>query len=80
MQGEGQTVCIRCGKMRVVSRKWKDQTDGKGPVLSHVQSVCPDPECQKLVDEKFTKIREQREQSEERRKSVVLARRLKVKE
>ncbi len=33
----------------------------KGPVITHEKTVCPDAECQKLVDRKFEEIREKKE-------------------
>lgn len=60
--------------MRVFSKTWKDKLDGKGTMITHTESVCVDIECQKIVDKKFAEMREKRELSEERRKSVVLSR------
>ncbi|MEX2027903.1 MAG: hypothetical protein WD988_00195 [Candidatus Curtissbacteria bacterium] len=57
------TPCIRCGKMRIVSRVWKEKLE-YGSIVTHTETVCPDKECQKLVDEKFALARERREQLE----------------
>ncbi len=57
------TVCIRCGKTRIVKRVWKEKLE-HGSVITHTESVCPDAECQKVVDEKFALARERREQLE----------------
>ncbi len=67
-----QTVCILCGNLRIFSRQWKDRFNGKGNVITHTESVCPDVECQKKVDRQFAEIRERKELSEERRKSAAL--------
>lgn len=77
MQKQAETVCIRCGKKRVFFRRWKDKAEGRGAIMTHVESVCPDSECQKLVDEKFAEIRDRRELSEEKRKNIVLGRKAK---
>jgi hypothetical protein len=68
-----ESVCIRCGKTRVFSRKWKDSSDVKGSPVTHVETVCPDVECQKVVDEKFAKMRELRAASEDKRRNLTLA-------
>lgn len=39
-----ETVCIRCGKMRIFLRTWKDKAEGKGTMITHVETVCPDAE------------------------------------
>ena len=54
-----ETVCIRCGKTRILFKKWKEKTE-KGTDIIHEQTVCPDQECQKLVDEKFAQMREKK--------------------
>lgn len=66
----GQTVCINCGRLRIFSRTWKEKVEGKGSVVTHTESVCPDAECQKVVDARFAEIREKKEASEEKRKNV----------
>lgn len=55
-----ETVCIRCGKVRIFSRRWKEKVDGRGSVVTHEETVCPDPECQKLVDQHFSEMRDRR--------------------
>jgi len=58
LQTQKETPCIRCGKERIFKRKWKEV--GKGAVITHVETVCPDPSCQKIVDEDFAAKRERR--------------------
>ncbi len=72
------TVCIICGNLRIFSRQWKERVDGRGTVVTHTESICPNPECQKKVDAKFSEIRERREASELKRKGIVLAKRTKL--
>ena len=78
MQKMAETVCIRCGTLRVFYRKWADKVDGKGTLITHMESVCPDSECQKIVDARFAEIRDRRVSSEDKRKNIVLARRAKA--
>jgi len=42
-----------------------------------MESVCPDSECQKIVDAQFTAMREKRLLSQDKRKNIILARRTK---
>lgn len=42
------SVCIRCGKQRVVVSS-RQETVFKSTVV-YTETACPDPECQKLVD------------------------------
>lgn len=41
--------CIQCGKPRVDGKSWKEKIGTS--VVTHIQTVCPDPKCQKIVDE-----------------------------
>jgi len=42
------TVCVRCGKQRIVLSV-KEEKIGNS-VISTMETICPDPECQKKVD------------------------------
>lgn len=71
------SVCIRCGKTRIFARRWKDRGEnGKGTIITHEETRCPDLECQKIVDEKFQEMKDRRTQTEERKKAVILERSL----
>ena len=71
------TVCIRCGKTRIFLKRWKDRGEnGKGTIVTHEETRCPDLECQKIVDEKFQEMKDRRTQTEERKKAVILERSL----
>ena len=63
-------VCIRCGKVRIFSRRWKEKVDGRGMEIIHEESVCPDPDCQKIVDEKFTEMRDRRNLLEDKKRNI----------
>ena len=75
------TVCIRCGKQRVVVKNWKE-TIGT-TVTTYELTVCPDAECQKIVDRELQKKKEKmiafQHNSQERRKSLTLNRKTKGK-
>jgi hypothetical protein len=42
------TTCIRCGKLRILGRIWSEEIGTSH--LTHVDTVCPDAVCQKLVE------------------------------
>lgn len=76
-QAKEYSVCIRCGKTRIFLKSWKDRGEnGKGNVISHEESRCPDEKCQKIVDGKFQEMKDRRTQAEERKKAVILERSL----
>lgn len=41
--------CIRCGKPRVEGKSWKSSLGNS--VITHTQTICPDAECQKAVEQ-----------------------------
>lgn len=58
--------CSRCGKERIVGKKWKVITEtslGGKQVSIRTTTVCPDAECQKTLDTYFAKQREIKEQN-----------------
>lgn len=40
--------CIQCGKERVDGKSWKEKSGVS--VVTHTQTICPDSDCQKIVD------------------------------
>jgi len=47
------TRCIRCGKVRITTKTWKEHVGTS--LVTYVETVCPDPECQKIVMEQLKK-------------------------
>ena len=48
--------CTRCGKQRIQSKKWKEKTvtfSGTTIVVTRTENICPDKECQKVVDKEL---------------------------
>lgn len=43
--------CIRCGKQRVAVKTWEERIGNS--LSTHTLNVCPDPACQKIVEENF---------------------------
>lgn len=66
------TECIRCGKLRILAKKWKERIENKGNEVTIETYVCPDPECQKIVDAKFEEMRKKRIDSENRKTQISL--------
>lgn len=66
------TPCIRCGKERVLLKKWTEKPEGKGATITFERYICPDSECQKILDEQFEKMRLRREESENRKVNLHL--------
>ena len=59
--------CIRCGKERIIFKRTEEQMyDYPGATkVVHIEKVCPDPECQKLLD---AEIKEQQNKRDTLRK------------
>ncbi len=63
--------CSRCGKERIVARRWVEEiptVSGTKIEVTHTENICPDPECQEIVKKelmvqqrKRDKIKEDRE-------------------
>lgn len=47
------TPCVRCGKSRIVSKTWSEKVDNS--MVTYTQTVCPDSECQKIVESDLQK-------------------------
>lgn len=72
------TRCIRCGKMRIEGRSWTEYVDKS--LISYTLTVCPDPECQKIVDKQLKSRREEIEalhQESLRRREIIRAKKFK---
>lgn len=41
--------CIRCGKQRIDGKTWEDKIGVS--TVTYTMTICPDSECQKLVDQ-----------------------------
>ena len=55
MQVKNSNPCTRCGKERILGKTWKEEVAtffGTSTVV-HTDTVCPDSDCQKIVEEKL---------------------------
>lgn len=82
MQGKATSLCIRCGSERIFSKTWeeKTQTFSGVSVAVHTLMVCPNPECQKIVEEQLAAQRVKHETIRQNRAARVLDHKKKVKE
>lgn len=48
-------LCVRCGKQRIDGKTWKEKVESHfgSSYIVHTETVCPDKECQKIVNEKM---------------------------
>lgn len=51
-------VCIRCGKQRIVVKTWTEHIGTS--LVRYTDTICPDSECQEIVDKENTKREEKR--------------------
>lgn len=57
------SLCTRCGKERIEAKSWEEEVTmyfGTSKVV-HTEMVCPDAECQKIVEEKMDALRQRTE-------------------
>ncbi len=59
MQNQTGNPCIRCGKQRITAKTWQEQVGQS--LITHIVTVCPDEECQKIVDRELNERREKKE-------------------
>ena len=58
---EDTSVCIVCGKRRIVVATHEEKIGNS--VVTYKETICPDPECQKKVEKVLGKELEKRKQS-----------------
>lgn len=51
--------CIRCGTQRIDGKSWKGKIGAS--IITHTQTICPDPKCQKIVDQAIADRKEKSE-------------------
>jgi hypothetical protein len=55
------SICIECGKQRIVVGTYEEKVGNS--VVVYKETICPDPECQKKVEKTLAKELEKRQQS-----------------
>lgn len=71
-------LCSRCRKQRIVVRTWKEVLVNS--TITHTETVCPDLDCQKVVDAQNDATHAKRVSSEENRAKTEEARKLKIRQ
>ncbi len=64
--------CTRCGQERVLQKTWKeDQITIMGKIQSVTfgQTICPNPDCQKIVDQEIKVLEEKQASLKKKRES-----------
>lgn len=63
--------CIRCGKERIDLKSWQETVMNfmGTSVITYTETVCADPECQKIVEKNFEIQRKKRELFEKNKES-----------
>lgn len=56
-------ACFRCGKERIVTKVWKEVTANS--TIIHTETICPDKDCQAVVDAQNNSLKEKRAKAEE---------------
>ena len=66
--------CTRCGKERILKKKWKEKTvtfSGTTIVVTRTLNICPDKECQKVVDKELSAQKAKRDKIKDDREKRV---------
>jgi hypothetical protein len=67
--------CTRCGKERIVAKRWVEEiptVSGTKIEVTHTSNICPDPECQKVVEKELAAAQGKRDKIKaDREKRVV---------
>lgn len=56
--------CTRCGKERILAKTWDEEIEtygNKKMIITRSLNICPDPECQKLVDAELATQKKKRD-------------------
>ena len=68
------SVCIECGKQRIVVGTHEEKVGNS--VVVYKDTICPDPECQKKVEKTLAKELEKRQQSALNQKMRIAGRKM----
>lgn len=61
MKSTNTSICIECGKQRVVVGTYEEKVGNS--IVVYKETICADPECQKRVEKTLAKELEKRQQS-----------------
>ncbi|OIP57118.1 MAG: hypothetical protein COX79_03155 [Candidatus Levybacteria bacterium CG_4_10_14_0_2_um_filter_36_16] len=74
------TNCTRCGKKRVFLKTWKEELETYSgvSVLTHTETICPDKDCQKIVEKELEAKRVKNETMKAEREERVMKQRAQI--
>ncbi len=73
MQKTYSSPCSRCGTERIVLKTWKEKLDANEVICT--QKICPNPECQKMVDKEINTQKEKKDALAQKKAERLMARR-----
>jgi len=75
-----ENLCSRCGKPRIVAKTWKEKVISYGTVsyVEYTEMVCPDKECQMLVEKQLKVQSDNRRRIEKNKQDRDLAHKQKM--
>ncbi len=55
--------CVRCGTQRIILKTWEEHvnTHFGNSIVVHAETICPNKECQKLVDKEIAVQKDKRD-------------------
>ncbi|HVA96589.1 MAG TPA: hypothetical protein VND99_02955 [Candidatus Acidoferrales bacterium] len=74
MKYTSSNPCTRCGKERILLREWKESVPTLSGTLMEItrsENICPDPECQAIVQLELTKQKEKRDKMKQEREDRI---------
>jgi hypothetical protein len=73
--------CFRCGKQRIISRSWSETIttfSGMQQKVTFTDAICPDADCQSLLDLELDKQKEKRDKITQDRQQRMLDQKTRV--
>lgn len=70
--------CTRCGEQRIIFKQWKEKVNNAWGTseITYEETVCPDPQCQKVVEQKLQAERDKKKSIDlEREKRAIINKR-----
>jgi hypothetical protein len=74
MNSNVSNPCTRCGRQRIQTKKWKEKIatlSGRTTIITRAINICPDKECQKVVDKELLAQKAKRDKIKEDREKRV---------
>ena len=72
MDKKYSNLCCRCGKVRIVTKTWKETVGASEVTVT--ETVCPDPVCQKSLNKELESQKQKKALMEKKKEERILAR------